>query len=267
MKYKKLMPVLLLGLFFISGCNTSEINIRPKREITTYSEKTLEAGQPVELNIVSDSANIEVYCWDKSLVKFEITKRIRGAEDKLELEEKLEDYKVFDSAKDGRVLLQTNCDVSDKNPQDRRIDLRITVPKKLQSMNYKLDIGSIKFFDDIKCDLNLEINMANVEINRFEGRLSLKGEMGSLRIGGGKIKTGSSISENLGNISIRGEFEDSGDYAIETKIGNIDLKVPSRSHISFENVGTVAKNEFPALASDTKVRLYSGMGKISIQKY
>ena len=257
---------LIIYCLALSGC-ASLNDMGPKREVSQYSEKTLEVQQPLELGLISDSGDIEVYTWDKGEVKFEITKKIRGAKDNAELENKLKDFNISVSQDQAKITLKSEYKGDIKSQADRRVDLRIYIPKKIKSIDYKMDTGSIKFLDDINGELKGDTNMVNTDINRFEGQISIKGSMGNVNIANGKISGNSSITEDMGNISIKSEFEDNGSYAFAVNIGNIDLKLPSDSHISFESVGESEINEFPTAACPTKIKLSSGMGKISIRKY
>jgi len=51
--------------------------------------------------------------------------------------------------------------------------------RKLKNLKLKTDIGNIKFYDDIKGVLNADINMANMEINRFVGVVNIEGDVGT----------------------------------------------------------------------------------------
>jgi len=59
-----------------------------------YSEKIVEAGGPLVLDIFCDSGNIEMYTWDKDGVKFEMTKRVRGTESEEILSQKLNNFNI-----------------------------------------------------------------------------------------------------------------------------------------------------------------------------
>ena len=257
---------LIIYCLTLSGCASSN-DIGPKREVSEYSEKTLKVEQLLELGLISDSGDIEVYTWDKDMVKFEITKIIRGTKDSADLEKKLKDFNISVSQDQAKVALKCEYKGDIKSQSDRRVDLKIYIPKKIKSIDYKIDTGNIKFLDDIKGELKGDTNMANVDINRFEGQISLKGSMGNVNIANGKISGNSSITEDMGSISVKSGFEDNGSYAFAVNIGNIDLKLPSDSHISFESVGQLEINEFPDAAYPAKMKLSSGMGKISIRRY
>lgn len=267
MRLRILIPFLLIVSIIIYGCENMKVKAGPKREAVSYSEKILAVAQPLQLCLTSDSSNIEVYSWDRNEAKFEITKRVRGIQTKDVLEGKLKDFDVSIKQEGSKVEFESRYKGKIKNPADRSVDLKVFIPKKISSFNIKLDIGKIKVFDDIKCNLDVLVKMANVDINRFEGVVNFNADIGDLRIAGGKIYQGSNIKINMGNIQIKAEYEDEGNYCFETKMGNIDLSLPGNSLVTFENVGTTEVNDFPSGSYKTKVKLLSGMGKIAIRKY
>lgn len=267
LRYWAFIFVFLIQLLLISGCSVSTVEIGPKKEVNSYSEKTVEVKASPEVNMSCDSSNIEVYTWDKKDVKFEITKRVRGVQDKETLEKKLEDFKIDLSEKDNKVFFKSEYRGKDKNPVDRSVDIRVYLPKSIKLLNCKLDIGNIKFLDDISGVLNADINMANMEINRFDGIINVKGDVGNVKISNGRISGKSSIVKNIGSISIKAEFKENGEYFFKTETGNIDLWLPQNSKISFESVGSLEVNEFNEYLYPTKVKVSTSMGKIAIKKY
>ena len=120
----------------------------------------------------------------------------------------------------------------------------IYLPKSVDVLNLKLDIGNIKFHDDLKGILNADINTANMEINKFDGVVNIKGDVGNVRISNGKIEGESSIIKNIGSISVKAEFKEEGKYLFKTGTGNIDLILPDNSQIAFESIGELEINEF-----------------------
>jgi hypothetical protein len=250
-----------------SGCTSAGTVLGPKREVNSYSEKTVEAEKPLVLDIVCDSSNIEVYTWDKNEVKFEMTKRVRGAEAEEVLAQKLDSFNVDIDKNESNIVFKAEYKGKDKNPIDKSIDLKIYIPKAENTLNLKLDIGNIKFYDDIKGVLNADINMANMEINRFVGVVNIKGDVGNVKISSGRISGKSGIIKNIGSISVKAELEKGGDYTFKTGTGNIDLMLPKESEVSFESVGELEVNEFSDFSYPTKAKVETSMGKIAITGY
>lgn len=254
-------------LMLLTGCGIASAAAGPKIEVTAYSEKSIKLEQPSSLDFACDSSNIEVYTWEKSEVKFEMTKRIRGAQARNKLEEKLKDLSVDIKQSGNRVIYKSSCRGKVKRPADKSVDLKVYVPKKVLSINLKADIGYIKFYDDVKCSLDADVNMVNIDMNRFEGSISLKADMCSLRIDNGKLKGLSSVKVNMGNISIKSDYEENGKYSLETGIGNIELLSPAGAHVNMEAIGPLEINEFESPPYPTKISIKTGMGKISVKKY
>jgi hypothetical protein len=267
MQSGKFLAFLLIPLICLSACSLSGVTVGPKKEVLEYEERRMPVKSPLNLEIISDSGNIQLYSWDRQEVKLEINKVIRGTQTKEALKEQLKEYAVNDRIKESEIQIKTYCKGSEKNPADRRIDMRLFIPKRGGNIRCSLDIGTLKFHDDIHGDLRIKTNMANVDINRLEGLIQLEGNLGNVRIEGGKILSGSSILEKMGNISIKAEYEEGGSYCFETELGNIDLKVPSDAPVSFDSIGKVDTNEFPVASYRTRVRMVSGMGTITVKKY
>lgn len=267
MKSGGFLAVLLLPAFLLAACSLSQVSVGPKREVVEYEERLMPADKPLNLEIISDSGNIEVYSWDRREVKLEINKVVRGLMKKEVLEKELKKYAVDNQGGDSGIRVRTYCGGSEKNPADRRIDMRVFIPKVMEGIRCNLDIGTLKFHDDIRCELSIQTNMANVDINRLEGLIRLEGNMGNVRIDGGRLLGGSSIREKMGNITIKAEYEEGGSYCFETEMGNIDLKVPSDAPVSFDSIGRVDSSDFPVASHKTRVRTVSGMGTITVKKY
>lgn len=267
MKHGIIILAVLVQLAVFSGCAASGIVLGPKKEVNSYSEEVVNAEKPLILDILCDSSNIEVYTWEKDEVKFEMTKRVRGIEEEEILNEKLNNFSVDIDKNDNNIIFKSEYRGKDKNPIDKSINLKIYIPKGATTLNMKLDIGDIKFYDDIKGVLNADINMANIEINRFVGLVNIKGDVGNVKISNGKILSKSSIVKNIGTISVKAEFEEGGNYAFKTGTGNVDLILPEGSEVSFESVGELEVNEFSDYSCPTKAKVETSMGRIAITKY
>lgn len=266
MKIRVLSVFLVVCCLYVSGCTKQETVLGPKTEVSSYSEETLDVKGALSLEVLSDTSNIEVYAWDKSSVKFEITKKIRGTESKDILKAKLEDFKIDINKEDNKIIFSSKYDGKASSLADKSVDLKIFLPQNTDNIYCKVDIGTIKFYDDLYCNLKAEIKTANIDINKIEGRVNLTGDMGNLTIHEGKVKAGSSAKVNFGNITIKAAFEEGGEYGFETGVGNLEFKLPEESRICIEGIGNVEINEFNDTSYPTKVKLNSGMGKITAVK-
>jgi hypothetical protein len=193
---------------------------------------------------------------------------VRGTEGEEALKKKLNDFKVDMGSNKEKVFINSKYKGSIKSPADKSMDFKVYLPKKMSSVNCKLDLGTIKVYDDIKCGLKMDVDMVNTEINRFEGKMDFKGNMGNLKINGGKLFEGSNILLMQGYIFVRSEVENEGKYRMETGMGNVELMLPADSQVNIENLGPVKINEFKeAAVYPVKIVLGTEMGKISIKKY
>jgi len=267
MKLKRVILSQIILVIMVSGCTVSSVDIGPKREVASYSEEMIEAVQPLQVNIDVDSSSIEIYSWDKNQVKFEMTRRIRGILKKELMEKQLEDFNVSIKQYSSTISFKSKYKGSISNPIDRSVDLKIYIPKRINSIDIKMEVGRIKFIDDIKCDLNAEIDMANVDINNFEGRINFNADMGDLRIANGEIDSGSYVNLNFGNMYIKTRLVNSGEYSFETNSGNVDLLFPTDSNVNLESTGNLGTNDFLPDKNAPGVKVRSGMGKITVTKY
>lgn len=264
---RRFLLVIIYCLFLFSSCAETDRIIGPKLEITQYSSKSFKLEKHLDLSITYDSGNLEIYTWNKREIKFEITKKIRSVQEANTSENKFNDFDIIVKQENNKVIFNSKYKGNIKNPIDRSIDLRIYLPQKNSNIYCRMDLGKIKIFDEINCNLNIQMNLIDTEINKFEGKLILKGDMGDLRLNGGLLLPDSSVKVNNGNIIIKSEIVNQGKYDFETGIGNIDLTFPKDSNISLEKVGALAVNEFIPNDNSTKVSATTGMGKISIRKY
>lgn len=266
MKYYLIAVMALLQTVLFSACTVSTIEPGPKNEVNSYIERMIKADKPLVLDLFCDSGNIEVYTWEKSEIKFEVTKRVRGVFKKEVLSEKLKNFNIQINKEEDKIVFNSQYEGKDKNPIDRSIDLIVYLPKGVNTLNLKVDIGNIKFHDDIKGILNADINMANMEINKFDGVVNINGDIGNVKISNGKIEGESSIIKNIGSISVKAEFKEDGKYIFKTGTGNIDLMLPEGLQIAFESIGELEVNEFGDSGYPTKAYVETSMGKIAIKK-
>ncbi|MCX8131804.1 MAG: DUF4097 family beta strand repeat-containing protein [Clostridia bacterium] len=267
MRKKDFLSAVVLCFIFFTSCSSSVVEMGPKKEVAEHIEKTIEIKEHLDLFVDADSSNIEFYTWDKGKVKFEIKNRVRGMGEKKELESKLKNFDINLSQDGNMVVYKARYGKSIKSHGDISSDIRIFIPKNAESVGCKVGTGTIKVLDDLKSSLNIEVDMANIEVRRLEGKLKVKGDMGNLKVENGKIRSDSKVSVNFGNIDIKAEFEERGNYVFETRTGNIDLQLPEESRISFENMGTVEVNDFTDKNYPAKIKTSTDMGRITIKKY
>ncbi len=257
--------ILVICMLLITGCN--EVEIGPKRQVTEYSEKLFDLDKSLELGFESNSGNLEFYSWGKKQIKFEITKLIRGIGTSEKLQDKLANFNIETSQKDSSIYFNSSYKGRINNPADKRTDVKIYLPKKVKSISLSVDVGKVTFYDDIACNLDINMDMANIDINRFEGKINLKGDMGNLRIGGGRLSGESTVDVNMGNIDIKSIYDTNGNSSFSTKLGNILLQFPGKSRISVESIGDLKQNDFINSKYTSKVKVESGMGKIEVKEY
>ncbi|NLC69549.1 MAG: hypothetical protein GX754_12380 [Clostridiaceae bacterium] len=272
MKYliKNPVSIALCFIFFagaLAGCRSVEEYIIPKKEYIAYDEIKYNVVHPVNIEIIGQTGNIEIYSWDEKAVKFEIAKKVRLADESLgdKLTKNIKIITNCENEKD--IILEWKCEGQEGSILDYQVDLKVLLPKKVESIKCKIDVGKVRIFDDLKCELFADFNMVNIKINKFEGTLKLKGEMSNLEINEGTIKNGSEVKVNMGNIKIKANYEAGGSYYLETNVGNIDLTLPSDLAVSFENNGYVQVNEFEPGNHPVKIKTACGMGRICIYKY
>jgi len=263
--------IIILLFFMQAACvNEGSLDLGPKKEAVEFISKTYKAGNKSPLIIECDYGNISIYCWDKSEIKFDIKKKIRGIGDKDKLEKMLGDFKIETNSDNNLISFASRYEGDRRNPVDSSIDLNIYAPRYSGDIGIKLDTGTVKIIDSIKCNLKTDIKMANVDIASMEGKIEALAEMGNIRIGSGKIIKESNIKIEQGNINIKADFSDLGYGQFETGLGNIELQVEKNSQVEFETIGEVEINEFKDLTMEEasgKIRLSTSMGKISIRKY
>lgn len=266
------MKIYIIGLILtaygllVSGCTEREVTFDHKIEVSTYTEETVDVDKETNLDIINDTGNIEIYAWNKDKVKFEITKKVRGAEQKEVLKEKLEGFKIDISKSQNKIVFISKYNGNTVSLADRSLDLKVFLPKGTRNIYCKVDLGTIKLYDDLKSDFKAEVETVNVDINKIEGRVNLEGDMSNLTIHEGILKQGSSAKVNFGNITIKAVFEEGCEYSFETGVGNLEFELPEESRVCFRGVGNVEHNEFDDDSYPTKVTLNSGMGKIIVVK-
>ncbi|HHV98860.1 MAG TPA: DUF4097 domain-containing protein [Clostridiaceae bacterium] len=239
----------------------------PKRQVASYDEYTVKAVYPLRLHVSIDFGNIELYTWDKNEIKLETTAKLRGTGTEDKLKEGLKDFDLIINEEESGIEIKSIYNGPVKSPADRSFDAKIYIPRNPDSINLKLDTGRIKIFDDIKCELNIRVNMANIEINRIEGALKVEGDMCDLRVSQGELRSGSSAKVNFGHIRVKAKLEEAGTYDFETGTGNIELSLPEKTKINLDASGTINIEDFENADDGIRIRAHTGMGNVSINNY
>lgn len=263
----RLVLSIAIVIVSVTGCSSEKLSTGPKKEVVAYEEKLITHGSNGELEIICDYCNVVIYSWNKPDIKLEATKRLRGNFEKEILEEKIQHLKIDISKKNENAVLRAEYKGRNENAADRELELKLHVPKKIKKINFMVDNGTIKVMDDMKCDFNFKTKAVKVEINRFAGKLTYRSSEGSIDLRGGKLKKGSFLFSDRGNISIKSELEQEDTYTVETLMGNIDVQLPYNLDVSAECIGNTEVNEFAGKASATKMKIQSGIGRISVTKY
>lgn len=262
-----LFQLFILQLLILSACTDTKVEAGSKVEVSAYEERTIEVKAPQVLEVSCEAGNIDVFTWDKKLAKFEITKKIRGCIEKNTLKEKINDFDIEIKEKQNKVFFKSTFKSRDKNYLEGSTNITVYLPKNLYGLNWKQNSGNIRFLDEIKGVLDFDLKSANLEINKMDGIINVKGDQGNVRISGGRISGQSAICQNYGNIKVKAELEEGGKYELKTEVGNIDLYLPEDSQVSVESVGTLEINEFYSPSDPAQVRISSSMGNLSVRKY
>lgn len=269
MKFRLLLCTLVFSL--LCGCSSADINIGRKYETGAHYTKSFNVTGPVQLSINGQYVNVELYTWEKDEVKLEVTCRLRGALEKEELDSRIKDFYINTKESNGIISFISGYKGNNKGIDEEIVDLRVFTAKNIASINMEIGNGSIRLLDDLNCRLSAVLDKVNTEINRLEGSINLKVNMGNVRLCGGKLMGESNIVTTMGNIDVKTAFDEQGSYRFETKVGNIDLMVPEKSRVSFYCKGTVETNQFNSTSNSTmypcRVTVVSEIGEISIKKF
>jgi hypothetical protein len=265
----KLSILLIVLCMFagIPGCCMKEEISGPKREAVAYDQKVFKGLTEPEIIIEMDSGSIDIYSWNQSSVKIEITKRVRGMKEHDTLIKELDKFIIVYENENDRVHFSSRYEGNMRNPVDVFADVCVYIPQILSTLECRLDVGKIDIYDDIRCTLIMDVNTVNSDIRRFEGLLNFNAGMGDLTIGGGRLKKGSIISTGMGNITIKAGIETEGEYHLKTGLGNIELSFPESSSPVLQCEGNLQKNEFEDVINGSVFKIESAMGKITVQKH
>ena len=265
---RECMLLAAIFLAIICGCGDKAANAthEHEREAFLWYTERIAALESMNFEIGCKSCTIEIYSSGSSEIVFEIKKKAKGAYTAEKLENELEYFDILLKSGGGGITFKTYYRGRLKEHIEFGVDLRVYVPKNTRSLSCKLNEGVIIIHDALECDFKAEAKKATIEMNRFEGKMNIKSDLCNLRVSDGKLKTGSVVEAGKGNIFVKSEYGIEGDYFIKTGIGNIDLLVPPKMKAYIESVGTFETNELGTGDFPLKLRLETGMGRISVKK-
>ncbi|QNU65695.1 hypothetical protein EHE19_012290 [Ruminiclostridium herbifermentans] len=259
--------ILLFSLIIVSGCNEEKSAI-PKHGASMYDDLSINLKKSTKtIDLFIDSGNLQIYCWDKKVIKLEAKHTIRDNKTNEELEEMLKKYTITSEEKDNTLFFKVEYDGKIKNPQDIYTDIKLTVPKQINTLNISHQYGSIIVRDRFEGDITADLDYVNSEIKAFKGQLIYECDNGNLRVNSGKLSNQSYVDINSGNIYIKAQCQEKSKYFFKTKTGNIDLHFPIDSGIKLNSTGTVNNNQFAENGGDIEIEAISKMGKISLNGY
>lgn len=250
---------------FAGGCHASAY--APLKEISSYSEKSIQTARSCGLDMRVDAASIEIYTWDEARMKFEITKKVRGISKDANLEMYFNRFNINIESKDKNVIFESAYKNTFRKKAEGYLGLRIYIPRKTGSISCQLDDGSITIFDDVKSNICMKLGAANADIRRLKGCADITCRKGNISIGSGRLGGETSIRTENGSIKIKSEFDEAGSYIFEANRGNIDIMAPEQTKLTFQTAGPVDSNDFMTGEYDVRAKVTAKLGRISIKKY
>lgn len=262
-----ILYILVFFLVIVSGCAEKNAVI-PKHGASMYDDLSINLSKSTKtLDLSIDSGNLQIYCWDKKVIKLEAKHTIRDNKTNEELVELLKNYTIIPEEKDNTLFFTVEYDGTIKNPQDIYTDIKLTIPKQINMLNISHQFGSIIIRDKFEGDITADLEHVNSEIKSFRGQLIYKCDNGNLRVNSGRISDQSYVDINSGSIYIRAQCEEKSKYYFKTKNGNMDLYFPADLSIKLNSTGTVTNNQFVENDGDIEVEAYAKMGYISLNGY
>lgn len=266
MKRVSLFIFIILIIYF-TGCGNRE-KATVKHEVCKfkYSEINLVKGARY-VNINIDSANLQIYCWDKKEIKYEVNHIIRDNKSVEDLEKLLNKYSITSEAKDNTHFLNVKYSGRIKNPEDIYTDIKLTIPRKIKTINITQQMGKLVVEDKYVGNIDAELDSVNTEIKSLKGQLLFECNKGNLRLNSGTLSRNSSVKIDKGNIIIKAQCQNQSEYSFETETGNIELNFPIDSNILLQSFGRVKYNQFAGIAGDINVEASAKTGEISVNGY
>lgn len=251
--------------FILTSCGGAPL---PRLEVSSYTEKTLEVGLPLHMDIDCESGTTEVYSWNRKEVKLEFTRTVRGNAERSELEKRLEgfDIDVGNDRTAGKLALKTRFK-GGYGGTEGVLDIKLYIPKKTSGFSLVQKSGRLAFLDNFNGDLDIKAGKLSLDINKLKGKLTCKLDSGDLRVTAGELESESDVLIAKGNIRIKASYESPGSYSFKTGFGMLELCLPENTNAVFDTYGLAEAADFSAGENPSKFRLECGLGKINISKF
>lgn len=264
MKFYK-STLVIFSLLILCSCNDKSYSVK-KTEVKADIVESYSLGRTHEVYVNLTNADIEIFAWNKDMIKFEVSKRLIGTSSREELSDELNKYYIKINPGDSKINISESYKGNDDNIIEKYTDIKIYTKNKLKLIDLKIKKGKVKFSDEINCSLNGEFDRVNLEMIRFDGNVNAKINLGNVSILNGYLSGDTNISINNGNIYIKSEFDVKGRHKIKTKTGNIELVIPDTENLSVNCKGNVDINEFKNSPTDPVVYAESHIGIIKVKK-
>lgn len=249
-----------------TGCSIANVNADSFAS-GNYMEKTFLLEQPAKLSIISFSSNIELYTWKHDKIKVEMEKKALDPGDP-DCVRKLKNIKINIQKDDlHKIVFEAAYKGFPINSDRHSVDIKLHIPSEVQLICLELDKGSIKIHDDLTGQLKAKLGRVDFDINNIRGTINIKGKKSNIRIFNGKIDSGSTIEQDVGNIKVRTDLDKNGSYLFKTGMGNISLLFPYDAKLETRCIGNTKINEFENRLNFATVVIRCSMGDIYLKKY
>ncbi|HZS79294.1 MAG TPA: DUF4097 family beta strand repeat-containing protein [Ktedonobacteraceae bacterium] len=211
--------LLVGGLVFVVRL----LNPTPVRTITETRIFNLAAGMQPTLIVTNDQGFVHVHAGTGNTITVTTTKvgDSYGASP--------DDFKVSYIQHGNTIIIQVNNDsihLFDFS-NSSQADLDVTVPAR--------------------SDLQLETDSGDITANGINGKMTLTSNSGSLQATEDSLDSGSRLTTDSGNITMRGSIGATGNYLFQSNSGTIDVTLPASTSFHARlasNSGSIT-NEFP----------------------
>jgi len=188
------------------------------------SQKITEDRQDSEqLQIQSDSGNINIKKSQTSKIEIESEKKVRGGSD-ADKKKLLENMNVK-LERDGKVIKVVVKTKDGKDFWNWKKD------------NYKTYQASINYDISVPEGINVieaDIGAGNIEVSNISSRLSLDTGAGNIDVQDVVVLNANKLNTGAGNIDFNGKFDGVSSFDASTGIGNVDFGVPEDTKFSLE---------------------------------
>jgi len=220
-----------------------------------YQNRDFNAGADTDIIIDCSDSIVDIYMCKKEEISIQTSyKTVRTGD------------KGYDIKKDGNEI---SINMAEKNENTDYKSNRITIktPALFKSITIKAKNGTFNIYDDIYCNMNMDITGITAEIEKISGTITAIGDKSSIYISSGKLKNGTDIQLENGNIDIIASLETKGTYVFKTRTGYVNLQLPLNTQAFINTEGYVARNDFD-LNTKTQLDIIIGtvIGKTSIIK-